>query len=74
MMASQDVYVGIDVSKDRLDVHVRPLEAGFRCAMKRPGMPRWDRFFVPTSAQRGAARRRGQDGPQATAAGGAQRA
>ena len=34
---------------------------------------RRDRFFVPTSAQRGAARRRGQDGPQATAAGGAQR-
>jgi transposase len=29
MMASQDVFVGIDVSKDRLDVHVRPLEAGF---------------------------------------------
>jgi transposase len=29
MMASQDVFVGIDVSKDRLDVHVRPLGAGF---------------------------------------------
>jgi transposase len=29
MMASQDVFVGIDVSKDRLDVHVRPLGSGF---------------------------------------------
>ena len=29
MMASPNVFVGIDVSKDRLDVHVRPLEAGF---------------------------------------------
>jgi transposase len=29
MMASQDVFVGIDVSKDRLDVHVRPLGVGF---------------------------------------------
>ena len=28
-MASQDVFVGIDVSKDRLDVHVRPLGVGF---------------------------------------------
>jgi len=29
MMASQDIFVGIDVSKDRLDVHVRPLGSGF---------------------------------------------
>src|SRR4051812_50176796 len=29
MMASQDVFVGIDVSKDRLDVHLRPLGVGF---------------------------------------------
>jgi transposase len=29
MMASPDVFVGIDVSKDRLDVHVRPLGVGF---------------------------------------------
>jgi transposase len=29
MMAKQDVFVGIDVSKDRLDVHVRPLGSGF---------------------------------------------
>jgi hypothetical protein len=29
MMALQDVFVGIDVSKDRLDVHVRPLGVGF---------------------------------------------
>jgi len=28
-MASQEVFVGIDVSKDRLDVHVRPLGVGF---------------------------------------------
>ena len=28
-MAKQDVFVGIDVSKDRLDVHVRPLRSGF---------------------------------------------
>ena len=28
-MASQNVFVGIDVSKDRLDVHVRPLGVGF---------------------------------------------
>jgi transposase len=30
MMASKkDVFVGIDISKDRLDVHVRPLGSGF---------------------------------------------
>ena len=29
MMASKTVFVGIDVSKDRLDVHVRPLGTGF---------------------------------------------
>jgi transposase len=29
MMASPDVFVGIDVSKGRLDVHVRPLGTGF---------------------------------------------
>jgi transposase len=29
MMASPEVFVGIDVSKDRLDVHVRPLGSGF---------------------------------------------
>jgi len=32
MMAKQDVFVGIDVSKDRLDVHVRPLRSGFSVA------------------------------------------
>jgi transposase len=33
MMASRkDVFVGIDVSKDRLDVHVRPLGSGFSVA------------------------------------------
>ena len=32
MMAKQDVFVGIDVSKDRLDVHVRPLGSGFSVA------------------------------------------
>ena len=31
-MAKQDVFVGIDVSKDRLDVHVRPLGSGFSVA------------------------------------------
>ena len=36
-MASQDVYVGIDVSKDRLDVHVRPLEAGFSVSNEATG-------------------------------------
>ncbi len=29
MMASQDVFVGIGVSKDRLEVYVRPLGVGF---------------------------------------------
>ena len=29
MMASQGVFVGIDISKDRLDVAVRPLGIGF---------------------------------------------
>lgn len=29
MMASPDMFVGIDVSKDRLDVHIRPLGQGF---------------------------------------------
>ena len=37
MMASQDVYVGIDVSKDRLDVHVRPLEAGLSVSNEAAG-------------------------------------
>lgn len=33
MMASQmDVFVGIDISKERLDVHVRPLGSGFSVA------------------------------------------
>src|SRR6185437_10370267 len=32
MMAKQDIFVGIDVSKDRLDVHVRPLGSGFSVA------------------------------------------
>ena len=36
-MASRDVYVGIDVSKDRLDVHVRPLEAGFSVSNEAAG-------------------------------------
>lgn len=31
-MAKQDVFVGIDISKGRLDVHVRPLESGFSVA------------------------------------------
>ena len=31
-MAKQDIFVGIDVSKDRLDVHVRPLGSGFSVA------------------------------------------
>jgi transposase len=29
MMTAKEVFVGIDVSKDRLDVHVRPLGIGF---------------------------------------------
>jgi transposase len=29
MMASKNVFVGIDISKDQLDVHVRPLGTGF---------------------------------------------
>ncbi|MBV9828787.1 MAG: IS110 family transposase, partial [Alphaproteobacteria bacterium] len=28
-MAPQAVFIGIDVSKDRLDVHIRPLGTGF---------------------------------------------
>ncbi len=31
-MAKQDVFVGIDISKGRLDVHVRPLGSGFSVA------------------------------------------
>lgn len=31
-MAKKSVFVGIDISKDRLDVHVRPLESGFSVA------------------------------------------
>ena len=37
MMASQDVFVGIDVSKDRLDVHVRPLGVGFSVSNEAAG-------------------------------------
>ena len=36
-MASQDVFVGIDVSKDRLDVHVRPLGSGFSVSNEAAG-------------------------------------
>ncbi len=36
-MASQDVFVGIDVSKDRLDVHVRPLGVGFAVSNEAAG-------------------------------------
>ena len=36
-MASQDVFVGIDVSKDRLDVHVRPLGVGFSVSNEAAG-------------------------------------
>jgi transposase len=32
MMAKKSVFVGIDISKDRLDVHVRPLGSGFSVA------------------------------------------
>jgi hypothetical protein len=39
MMASPDVFVGIDVSKDRLDEPVRPLEAGFAVSHEAPAMP-----------------------------------
>ena len=37
MMASPDVFVGIDVSKDRLDVHVRPLGQGFSVSNEATG-------------------------------------
>jgi transposase len=37
MTASQDVFVGIDVSTDRLDVHVRPLEVGFSASNEAAG-------------------------------------
>ncbi len=36
-MASQDVFVGIDISKGRLDVHVRPLGMGFSVSNDRAG-------------------------------------
>ncbi len=36
-MASQDVFVGIDVSKGRLDVHVRPLGTGFSVSNEAAG-------------------------------------
>jgi transposase len=37
MMARKDVFVGIDISKDRLDVHVRPLGDGFSVANEAAG-------------------------------------
>ena len=37
MMAGKDVFVGIDVSKGRLDVHVRPLGIGFSVGNDRSG-------------------------------------
>ena len=36
-MASPNVFVGIDVSKDRLDEPVRPLEAGFAVSHEAAG-------------------------------------
>ena len=38
-MVSQDAFVGIDVSKDRLDVHVRPLGVGFSVSNEAAGYP-----------------------------------
>ena len=37
MMASQGVFVGIDISKDRLDVHVRPVGIGFSVSNEAAG-------------------------------------
>jgi transposase len=37
MAAATDVFVGIDVSKDCLDVHVRPLGIGFSVGNDRAG-------------------------------------
>src|SRR5258707_12859301 len=37
MMALQDVFVGIDVSKGRLGVHVRPLGVGFSVSNEAAG-------------------------------------
>jgi transposase len=37
MMAAQDVFVRIDVSKDRLDVYVRPLGGGFSVSNEAAG-------------------------------------
>jgi transposase len=37
MMASRDVFVGIDVSKDRLDVNMRPLGIGFSVSKEAAG-------------------------------------
>ncbi len=36
-MASPDVFVGIDISKDRLDVHLRPLGIGFSVSNEAAG-------------------------------------
>src|SRR5690348_15960290 len=37
MAALQEVFVGIDISKDRLDVHVRPLGVGFSVSNEASG-------------------------------------
>ena len=37
MAALQEVFVGIDISKDRLDVHVRPLGVGFSVSNEAAG-------------------------------------
>jgi transposase len=37
MMVSPDVFVGIDVSKGRLDVHLRPLGIGFSVSNEAAG-------------------------------------
>jgi hypothetical protein len=42
MVVSRDVFVGIDVSKDRLDVHVRPLGVGFSVSNEAAGVCRLD--------------------------------
>ena len=52
MMASQDVFVGIDVSKDRLDVHLRPLGVGFSVGNEAAGYAGLIAHFAETFAPR----------------------
>lgn len=52
MMGSQGIFVGIDISKDRLDVHVRPVGIGFSVSNDATGYAALIARLRPLQSQR----------------------